>query len=205
VGTLQADAYAGYDALYATGRIIEAGCWAHARRKFHEIHVDRPTPITTHVLAQIAQFYRVEAGIRGSPPQHRRQVRQEQATPIALALHAWLVEQLPTVSRKSVTADAIGYALNQWQALTRYLDDGELEIDNSAAEHSVRGVACGRKNYLFLGSDRGGERAATMYSLMETAKLNRIDPEAYLRRVLTVIADYPVNQIADLLPWNLAL
>jgi len=205
VGILQADAYAGYDALYATGRILEAGCWAHARRKFHEIHVDRPTPITTHVLAQIAQLYRVEAGIRGSPPEHRRQVRQEQAGPIARALHAWLVEQLPTVSRKSVTAEAIGYALNQWQALTRYLDDGQIEIDNSAAERSVRGVACGRKNYLFLGSDQGGERAATMYSLMETAKLNGIDPEAYLRRVLTVIADYPVNQIADLLPWNLAL
>ena len=203
VGTLQADAYAGYHALYASGRILEAGCWAHARRKFHDIHVDRPTPITTHVLAQIAQLYQVEAGIRGSPPEHRRQVRQEQAAPIAAALRTWLVEQLATVSRKSVTADAIGYALNQWQALTRYLDDGEVEIDNSAAERSVRGVACGRKNYLFLGSDRGGERAATMYSLMETAKLNGIDPEAYLRRVLTMIADTPINKVADLLPWRL--
>lgn len=203
VGTLQADAYAGYDVLYASGRILEAGCWAHARRKFHDIHALRPTPLTTHVLAHIAQLYQVEAGIRGSPPEHRRQVRQELAAPLVRALYTWLTEQLATVSRKSVTADAISYALNQWQALTRYLDDGELEIDNSAAERSVRGVACGRKNYLFLGSDRGGERAATMYSLMQTAKLNGIDPEAYLRRVLTVIADYPINQVADLLPWRL--
>lgn len=203
-GTLQADAYAGYDAIYARGRVIEAACWAHARRKFHEIHVDRPTPITTHALERIAELYRIEAGIRGSPPGHRKQVRQVESVPIVTALRAWLTEQLPTVSRKSVTAEAIGYALNQWQALTRYLDDGEVEIDNSAAERSVRGIACGRKNYLFLGSDRGGERAATMYSLMETAKLNGIDPEAYLRRVLAVIADYPVNRVADLLPWNLA-
>lgn len=202
-GTLQADAFAGYDAIYRTGRVVEAGCWAHARRRFYDIHVDRPTPITTHVLDQIFQLYRVEAAIRGSPPEQRRQVRQEQALPIVTALHTWLTQQLPTLSRKSATADAIGYAMNQWQALTRYLDDGEVEIDNSAAERSVRGVACGRKNYLFLGSDRGGERAATMYSLMETAKLNGIDPEAYLRRVLSVIADYPINRVADLLPWNL--
>jgi hypothetical protein len=203
-GTLQADAYAGYNALYASGRIVEAGCWAHCRRKFHDIHVERPSPITTHVLAQIARLYQIEAGIRGSPPEHRRQTRQAHAAPIASALHAWLVEQLPGLSRKSVTAEAIGYALNQWRALTCYLDDGEVEIDNSAAERSVRGIACGRKNYLFLGSDRGGERAATMYSLMETAKLNGIDPEAYLRRVLAVIADTPINRVAELLPWNLA-
>lgn len=178
-GTLQADAYAGYNAIYSMGRVIEAGCWAHARRRFHDIHVDRPTLITTHVLDQIAHLYRIEAGIRGSPPEHRRQVRQEQAAPIVTALHAWLTEQLSTLSRKSAMADAISYAMNQWQTLTRYLDDGALEIDNSVAERSVRGIACDRKNYLFLGSDRGGERAATMYSLMETAKLNGIDPEPY--------------------------
>jgi transposase len=203
-GTLQADAYAGYNAIFSTGRVIEAGCWAHARRHFYDIHIDRPTPITTHVLDQIAHLYRIEASIRGSPPEHRRQVRQEQAVPIVTALHAWLTEQLSTLSRKSATAEAIGYAMNQWQALTRYLDDGAVEIDNSAAERSVRGIACGRKNYLFLCSDRGGERAATMYSLMETAKLNGIDPEAYLRRVLAVIADHPINRIAELLPWNLS-
>ena len=112
---------------------------------------------------------------------------------------------MPALSRKSPTADAIRYALNQWQALTRYLEDGAVEIDNNAAERSLRGVALGRKNYLFMGSDRGGERAATMYSLMETARLNGVNPEAYLRHVLSVIAEYPVNQVADLLPWNVDL
>ena len=113
--------------------------------------------------------------------------------------------QISTLSCKAPTADAIGYALNQWQALTRYLDDGGIEIDNSVAERSLRGVALGRKNYMFLGSDRGGERAATMYSLMETAKLNGVNPEAYLRKLFTMIADYPVNKVADLLPWKLAV
>lgn len=202
-GTLQADALAGYNAIYETGRVVVAACWAHARRKFHDIHADRPTPITTHVLDRIAALYRVEAEVRGSPPDQRCVGRQARAAPIIAALHDWLTAQLPTLSRKSVTADAIRYALNQWQALTRYLDDGEVEIDNSAAERSLRGVALGRKNYLFLGSERGGERAATMYSLMETAKLNGINPEAYLRHVLSVIADHPINQVADLLPWNI--
>jgi transposase len=112
---------------------------------------------------------------------------------------------LSTLSRKSVTADAIGYAMNQWQALTRYLEDGRIEIDNNAAERVLRAVAVGRKNYLFLGSDAGGERAATMYSLLGTVKLNGINPETYLRRVLSVIADYPVNRVDELLPWNVSL
>jgi len=120
-------------------------------------------------------------------------------------LHEWFMQQLPTLSRKSVTSDAIQYALNQWQALTRYLNDGEIEIDNNAAERALRGVAIGRKNYLFLGSDAGGERAATLYSLLETAKLNGINPEAYLRHVLSVIADYPVNRMDELLPWRVQL
>ncbi|MDY0222350.1 MAG: transposase, partial [Desulfobacterium sp.] len=115
------------------------------------------------------------------------------------------MQQLPTLSRKSVTTDAIQYALNQWQALTRYLDDGEIEIDNNAAERALRGVSVGRKNYLFLGSDAGGERAATLYSLLGTAKLNDINPEAYLCHVLSVIADYPVNRVDELLPWRVQL
>ncbi|MCI2811409.1 IS66 family transposase, partial [Eoetvoesiella caeni] len=114
----------------------------------------------------------------------RRRVRQEHAKPLAIALHAWLREQLTTISRKSNTADAIAYAMSQWQALVRYLDDGRIEIDNNTAERALRGVALGRKNYLFLGSDAGGERAATMYSLLGTAKLNDINPQAYLRHVL---------------------
>ena len=204
-GVLQADAFAGYNEVYASGRVVEAACWAHARRKVYDIHASRPTPLSTHFLEQIAWLYKIEADIRGKPPDVRRDSRQERARPIVRALHAWLLAQLPALSRKSPTADAIRYALNQWQALTRYLEDGEVEIDNNAAERSLRGVAVGRKNYLFMGSDRGGERAATMYSLMETARLNGVNPEAYLRHVLSVIADYPVNQVADLLPWNVDL
>jgi len=133
-GILQADAYAGYNA----GRVLEAGCWAHARRHFYDIHEKRPSAITTHVLDTIAALYRIEADIRGKPPDERRAVRQARAAPIVTALHAWLKEQLTTVSRKSVTADAIGYALNQWQALTRFLDDGRIEVDNNAAERALR-------------------------------------------------------------------
>ena len=202
---MQADAYAGYNQIYETGRVLEAACWAHARRKFYDIHDSQPTPATTHVLAQISELYKIEAGIRGSPPERRREVRQEYSKPIVEELHAWFKEQLSTLSRKSVTADAIGYAMNQWQALIRYLDDGRIEMDNNAAERALRTVALGRKNFLFLGSDSGGERAATMYSLLGTVKLNGMNPEAYLRHVLSVIADHPVNRIDELLPWNVTL
>jgi len=204
-GILQADAYAGYDAIYAKGNVIEAGCWAHARRKFHDIHTTSPTAITTHVMAQIAALYHIESSIRGSPAQERRRVRQVQAQPLLDALHSWFSAQQAAISHKSVTADAIGYVMNHWVALTRYLEDGRIEIDNNAAERALRGVALGRKNYLFLGSDAGGERAASLYSLLGTARLNDINPETYLRQVLTAIADYPVTRVAELLPWNLKL
>jgi transposase len=204
-GVLQADAYAGYNPIYASGRVLEAACWAHARRKFYDIHAVQPTPITTYVLAQIGELYKIEASIRGSPCERRREVRLQYSKPIVEALHRWLNEHLPTLSRKSVTTEAIGYAMNQWQALTRYLDDGRIEIDNNAAERALRTVALGRKNYLFLGSDAGGERAATMYSLLGTVKLNGMNPETYLRHVLSLIADYPVNRVDELLPWNVSL
>lgn len=157
------------------------------------------------MLAQIRELYKIEAGIRGSPSERRREVRQGYSKPIVEALHAWLKEQLPTLSCKSVTADGIGYAMNQWQALIRYLDDGRIEMDNNQGERALRTFALGRKNFLFLGSDAGGERAATMYSLLGTVKLNGMNPEAYLRHVLSVIADRPVNRIDELLPWNVTL
>jgi hypothetical protein len=135
----------------------------------------------------------------------RLEVRQKQSAPIVNDLHVWLTAQLATVSKKSITATAIGYALNQWHALTLFLTDGQIEIDNNAAERSLRSVAIGRRNFLFFGSDNGGERAATLYSLLGTAKLNGINPQTYLTHVLTVIADHKVNQISELLPWNVKL
>jgi len=153
----------------------------------------------------IGELYDIEATIRGKQPEERKRVRQAQSKPIVQRLHDWLAEQLPTLSKKSVTADAIRYTMNHWQALTRFLDDGRIEADNNTAERALRSVAVGRKNFLFLGSDQGGERAATLYSLLGTAKLNGINPEAYLTRVLTVIADHPVNRVSELLPWNLAI
>jgi len=204
-GILQADAYAGFNALYDTGKIVEAACWAHTRRKFYDIHVASPTPITTHALQVIGELYDIEAQVRGKPPNERKQTREEKSKPKVQALHQWLLAQLPTLSKKSVTADAIRYALNQWQALTRFLENGAIEIDNNTAERALRSVAIGRKNYLFLGSDSGGDRAATLYSLLGTAKLNGVNPEKYLTHVLSVIADYKVNKVVELLPWNVKL
>ncbi|MBU9211660.1 IS66 family transposase [Burkholderia multivorans] len=203
-GILQADAYAGFNAIYESGKVKEAACWAHARRKFHELHDMRPSATTEEALGRIGELYAIEAQIRGKPPDQRWQVRQAGARPLLDSFETWLREKLPTLSRKSDTAGAIQYALNQWQALVRYCDDGTIEIDNNAAERSLRAVALGRKNYLFAGADTGGERAAAMYTLIETAKLNDIDPEAYLRHVLTHIADHPINRVDELLPWNVA-
>lgn len=204
-GALQADAYSGFHHLYEGGTIYEAACWAHARRKFHEIHVAHPSPTSTEAIERIAQLYAIEREIRGSPPETRRSVRQARAKPLLTSLHAWMENRLGTLSRKSETAAAIRYALSRWRALTRYADDGQLEIDNNAAERALRVVALGRKNFLFAGSDAGGERAAAIYSLLGTAKLNGLDPEHYLQLVLTRIADYPVNRIDQLLPWNVTL
>ena len=155
-------------------------------------------------MQRIAALYVIEADIRGQPPDERRRQRREQAGPLLEGLHAWLSDTLMQVSTKSDLAQAIGYTLTRWQALTRYRDDGRIEIDNNAAERALRGVALGRKNYLFQGSDAGGERAAAIYSLVETAKLNGLDPYAYLRDVLERIAEHPINRIEELLPWHVA-
>lgn len=204
-GVLQADAYGGYQAIYGTGQVVEAACWAHARRKFYELDQARPSTITAEALRRIGQLYAIEARIRGKPPDFRWRVRQAEAWPLLDALQTWLRTTMETLSRRSDTTAAILYALNRWQALVRYSDDGTIEIDNSAAERALRGVALGRKNYPFVGADSGGERAAAIYSLIETAKLNGVDPEGYLRQVLGCIADHPINRIDDLLPWNMTL
>ncbi|HYD78937.1 MAG TPA: IS66 family transposase [Paucimonas sp.] len=203
-GILQADAYAGFGALYETDKVSEAACWAHARRKFYDLHVARPSAVTAEALNRIGALYAIEADIRGKPPDERKQVRQARAKPLLADFERWLRATMETLSRKSDTTAAILYALNRWEAFTRYADDGRIEIDNSAAERALRGVALGRRNFLFAGADSGGERAAAMYSLIGTAKLNGIDPEAYLRHVLERIAEHPINRIDELLPWNVA-
>ncbi|UEX77728.1 IS66 family transposase [Spiribacter halobius] len=203
-GTLQADGYAGFGALYASGRIEEAACWAHVRRKFHDVAAATDSPLAREALARIGALYALEAEIRGRPAEVRRAAREARAGPLVAGLRTWLEEILRTLSAKSALAAAAGYALGRWEALARYLGDGRLEIDNNAAERALRTVALGRKNYLFMGSDHGGERAALIYSLIGSARLNGLDPFAYLRTVLERIAEHPIREIDALLPWNLA-
>jgi transposase len=204
-GTLQADAYAGFEQIYETGRIREAACWAaHVRRKFYDVQVAHKSLVAAEALERIGALYAVESDINGRSPEERREVRNTRSRPLLESLKQWLEETLVKLSKKSDTAMAVRYALGRWEALMRYCDDGHLEIDNNAAERSLRAVALGRKNYLFAGSDRGGESAAAIYSLIGTAKLNGIDPESYLRNVLSRIPEHPINRTEELLPWNLA-
>jgi transposase len=202
-GALQADAYSGFHHLYGDGAIYEVACWAHARRKFHDIHVVHASPTTTEALARIGVLYGIEEQIRGKPTELRCSIRQGRARPLLDELRNWMEKILRSLSTKSETAGAIRYALSHWRALTRYVDDGLLEIDNSAAERALRAVAIGRKNYLFMGADSGGQRAAALYSLIGTAKLSGLDPAFYLRTVLATIAEHPINRIEELLPWNI--
>jgi transposase len=201
-GTLQADGYAGFHHLYEGGKIHEAACWAHVRRKFYDIQVATGSATATEAVDRIGALYEIEREIRGKPSAIRCEVRQARARPLVSQLHDWLNTMLTRLSRKSDTAMAIRYALARWRALSRYLDDGSIEIDNSAAERALRAVAIGRKNYLFCGSDAGGQAAAAIYSLIGTAKLNGIDPERYLQNVLESIADLPITRIHEMLPWN---
>ena len=199
-GVLQADGYAGFDGLYQGGRIVEAACWAHARRKFFDIHSGGNAPLATEAVRRIGLLYDVERTIRGRPPDERAQAREEQAAPALQDLHAWLTATLARVPGRGDLAGVIRYALSRWTALTRYCDDGRLAIDNNTAERAIKPVVLGRKNWLFAGSNAGGTRAAAIASLLETARMNGIDPEAYLRHVLGIIADHPIRHVAELLP-----
>jgi transposase len=203
-GILQVDAYSGFSALFENAQIVEASCWAHSRRKFYDLYAEDRSPVATEAIQRIGALYAIEREIRGTPSSHRAMVRQQRAGPLLAELNAWLVATLQRVSAKSELAGAIRYALVRWTALTRYRDDGRIEIDNNTAERSIRPVVLGRRNYLFAGSDAGGERAANIYSLIGSAMLNAMDPYIYLRHVLERIAEHPINRIEELLPWNVA-
>jgi transposase len=203
-GILQADGFAGYGELYKDGRIIEAACMAHARRKFYDLYVTDRSPLAQEAIRRIGQLYTIEREIRGQTPGVRGAVRQQRSLPILTELHTWLTGTLQTVSAKSPIAGAIKYSLVRWAALARFCADGRIEIDNNTAERSIRGVVLGKKNFLFMGADTGGERAANLYSLIATCQLNQIDPHAYLQYVLERIADHRINRIDELLPWNVA-
>jgi transposase len=209
-GVIQADAFAGYEALArsaASGRgpprLIHAACWAHARRKFYDVFESTKSPIAEEALKRISELYAIETEIAGHRADTRLAARQDRAMPILDALHNWLVGQRRRLSSKNALARAIQYALSRWEALIRYTGDGRLAIDNNVAERALRGIAITRKNFLFLGSEAGGERAAILYTVLESAKLNGLDPEAYLADVIDRMArGHPIKRLAELLPWN---
>jgi transposase len=209
-GKLQVDAYAGFEPLFVASkpdvaaRVVEIACFAHVRRKWFDLYEAHQSPLAKEALDRIGQLYGIEKAIRGRSAEDRQAARQKHAVPILTALHAWMIDESTKVEKGSTFTAAFNYAFNNWDALQRYTQDGHLEIDNNIAERSVRGIGVGRKNYLFFGSDSGGERAAIIYSLIETCKLNHIDPQRYLHYVLERIADHPINRIEELLPWNLA-
>ncbi|MEQ1669999.1 MAG: IS66 family transposase [Hyphomicrobium sp.] len=205
-GLMQADAYSGYNGLYTKGRmpgeIVEAACWAHGRRKFFELAELQKAPVAIEAVKRIDELFAIEREINGKPPDARLAIRQERSKPLVEALEIWLRGERKKLSSKAPVAKAIDYGLKRWPAFTRFLDDGRICMSNNAAERAVRGVAVGRKNWTFCGSDSGGRRAASIYTLIETCKLNDVDARAWLADVLVRIADHPAKRIAELLPWN---
>ncbi len=202
-GILQAGAYSGHDALYRDGMIVEAACWTHARRKFYDQYELDRSPIAEEAIKRIAALYVIEREIRGQAPAMRQAARQARAVPLLASFKGWLEHTLLQLPVKSAFAKAIRYSLTHWQALARYSEDGRIEIDNNTAERTIRLLVLGRRNYLFAGSDGGGQSAAVIYSLIGTARLNDIEPYADLRAVFERIAEHPINRIDELLPWRL--
>jgi transposase len=219
-GIFQADAFGGYNKLYEAGRkpapIVEAACWVHARRPFFimaDIAANARrkaqgktsgviSPLALEAVRRIDALFEIERSINGQSAERRRAVRQELSTPLVADLERWLREQRAKLSRGNDLARAMDYLLKRWPAFTRFLDDGRICLSNNAAERALRGIALGRKSWLFAGSDRGGQRAAALYSLIVTAKMNEVDPQAWLADVLARIAGHPAHRIDELLPWN---
>jgi len=204
-GVLHVDGYAGFERLTARGDVVLAACWAHTRRKFYDVGQATGSPIAAEALRRIGDIYAVEAKVRGQSPAHRLAWRRSLSRPLVAALKTWLETQLGLVPARSTLADAIRYALGRWKALSRFLEDGRVELDTNPVERAIRPVALGRKNHLFAGSDGGGHRWAVVCSLIETAKLNGVEPYAWLRDVLErMVAGHPINRLDDLMPWNWA-
>jgi transposase len=204
-GVMQADAFSGYNALYAEGRkpgpIFEAACWAHGRRDFFDLAKLTKAPIASEIVRRIDELFAVERDINGKPPDERQDQRQERSKPLVVALEAYLREQRERLSPKNNLAKAIHYMLVRWASFTRFLDDGRICLSNNAAERALRGVALGRRNWTFAGSDEGGRRAAAVYSLITTCKLNDVDPHAWLAYVLATLPDHPITRVNELMPW----
>jgi hypothetical protein len=207
-GWLHADAYAGYDALTGAkdgrpSQITHVACMAYARRELFKVYESTRSPIAEEALRRIDELYAIEAATNGQSPEQRRAARGIQSKPLLDALHTWMLAQRRRLSGKSTLGKALQYALNRWDALSRYVEDGRLSTDNNLSERQLRGIAVTRKNYLFVGSDAGGQRAAIIYTIAETAKLNGLDPEAYIAAVLDRLAHgHPISRLDELLPWN---
>ncbi|EAA6844904.1 IS66 family transposase [Salmonella enterica subsp. enterica] len=209
-GVLQCDGYKGYEALFSAeregGPLTEAACMAHARRGINDVWEPARTSATAkEALSRIGELYAIEKEIRGLPEAERLRVRQNRSKPLLLELYGWMEEKVASASRKDRLPTAFQYLLNRKEALAYFCEDGLAEIDNNAAERALRSVCLGKKNWLFFGNDHGGDRGAMVYSLIETCKLNGINPEAYLRYVLSVLPEWPANRVNELLPWNVEL
>jgi hypothetical protein len=201
---MHADGYAGFEDLYRAGKIREVACMAHIRRKFVDVHKSQGSAIAEEAIRRIAELYAVEKEARGQPPDLRLRIRQAKSKPIFDDLDIWLKAQLIRISGKTPLAGAIRYAITRMKRLKPYLDNGVLELDNNTAERAMRGIAVGRKNWLFAGSEGGGKSAAIAYTLIETAKLNGVDPQAWLTDTLGRIADHRITRLDELMPWRYA-